>query len=134
MIGYNDQSDYRYTAVSNLTTNQIIGLRTHAYAYHTLLKNAHFSYSALAPSTALKNTSQEERMERWNLLQHAQSLECQGQVMRCTEEDAAKIWFKTVQKLPPDLPKFSVNAVQDTLPHNTNLAKWRGKENLSSAC
>ena len=57
MVGYNDQSDYGYTAVSNLTTNQIIGLRTHAYAYHTQLKNTHFSYSALAPSTALKNSS-----------------------------------------------------------------------------
>ena len=67
-------------------------------------------------------------------LQHAQSLECQGQVMRCTEEDAAKIWSKTVQKLPPDLLKFSLNAVQDTLPHNANLAKWRRKESLSSAC
>ena len=57
MVGYNDQSDYGYTAVSNLTTNQTTGLRTHAYAYHTHLKNTHFSYSALAPSTALKNSS-----------------------------------------------------------------------------
>ena len=67
-------------------------------------------------------------------LQHAQSLECQGQVFRCTEEDVANIWSKTVQKLPPDVLKFSLNAVQDTLPHNANLAKWRKKENLSSAC
>ena len=67
-------------------------------------------------------------------LQHAQSLECQGQVFRCTEEAAANIWSKTVQKLPPDLLKFSLNTVQDTLPHNANLAKWRKKESLSSAC
>ena len=41
-------------------------------------------------------------------------------------EGEREIWSKTVQKLPPDL-KFSLNAVQDTLPHN---AKWRRKENL----
>ena len=57
MVGYNDQSDYGYTAVSNLTTNQTTGLKRPAYAYHTHLKNTHFSYSTVAPSTALKNSS-----------------------------------------------------------------------------
>ena len=32
---------------------------------------------------------------------------------RFLEEDAAKIWSKTAQKLPPDLLKFSPNAVED---------------------
>ena len=37
-------------------------------------------------------------------------------------------------ELPPELLKFSLNAAQDTLPHNANLAMWRRKEGLSSTC
>ena len=39
-----------------------------------------------------------------------------------------------VQKLPSELLKFAINAVQDTLPHNGNLAVWRKREGLSSWC
>ena len=67
-------------------------------------------------------------------MQHARALECQGQVFRCREDGAASIWSVAVQKLPPELLKFSLNAVQDTLPHNANLAIWRRREGLSSAC
>ena len=67
-------------------------------------------------------------------LQHALSLECQGQVYRCTENSAANIWSKTVQKLPLNLLKLSLNAAQDTLLYNANLAIRGRKENFSSAC
>ena len=67
-------------------------------------------------------------------MQHAQSLECQGQVFRCSEDGAASIWSTAVQKLPPQLLKFSLNAVQVTLPHNADLAMRRRREDLSSAC
>ena len=67
-------------------------------------------------------------------MQHAKSLECQGQVFRCSEDAAASIWSIAVQNLPPELLKFSLNAVQDTLPHNVNLTRWRGGKDLSSAC
>ena len=77
--------------------------------------------------SAMAKEDAEKRMK------HAQSLECQGQVFRCSEDGAASIWSKAVQKLPPELLKFSLNAVQDTLPHNANLAMWR-REGLSSAC
>ena len=40
-------------------------------------------------------------------LQHAQSLECQGQVFRSVKEDAAKISSKTVQKLPHPISSSS---------------------------
>ena len=49
------------------------------------------------------------------------------------EEDAEKIWFKMVQKLPPNHFKFSLNAVEDILPHSANLAIQR-KKNFSSPC
>ena len=58
-------------------------------------------------------------------LEHASSLECQGRVFRCCEDSAASMWSSVVQKLPSELLKFSLNAVQDTLPHNDNLARWR---------
>ena len=67
-------------------------------------------------------------------MQHARALECQGQVFRCREDGAASIWSMAVQKLHPELLKFSLNAVQDTLPHNANLVMWRRREGLSSAC
>ena len=77
--------------------------------------------------SAMAKEDAEKRMK------HAQSLECQGQVFRCSKDGAASIWSKAVQKLPPELLKFSLNAVQDTLPHNANLAMWRRREGLSSA-
>jgi len=67
-------------------------------------------------------------------MQQVQSLECQRQVFRCSEDGAASTWSTAVQKLPPQLLKFSLNAVQDTLPHNANLVVWRRREGLSSAC
>ena len=67
-------------------------------------------------------------------LQHAKSLECQGQIFRSCEEKAANIWAIAVQNLPPNHLKFSLNAAHDTLPHNANLARWRKNEGLSNAC
>ena len=67
-------------------------------------------------------------------LEHARGLPHQGEVHRLVEEDAATIWSETVQKLPPEGLKFAMNAVQDTLPHNANLAVWRRSEGLSSQC
>ena len=67
-------------------------------------------------------------------LEHASSLQCQGQVFRCCEDTAASIWSSVVQKLPSELLKFSLNAVQDTLPHNENLSRWRKNDGLSSSC
>ena len=67
-------------------------------------------------------------------LEHAKSLECQGQVFREVDETAASLWAKAMLTLSPHLLKFSLNAAQDTLPHNVNLSRWRHKYGLSSAC
>ena len=67
-------------------------------------------------------------------LEHASSLDCQDRVFRCCEDSAASMWSSVVQKLPSELLKFSLNAVQDTLPHNDKLARWRKNEGLSSCC
>ena len=53
---------------------------------------------------------------------HAALLKVQGSLFETVEEPAAAIWPKAVQSLPSGLMKFVLNAVQDTLPHNVNLA------------
>ena len=67
-------------------------------------------------------------------LHHARGLEHQGQLLRATDDKAAEMWSSAVMQLPPQVLSFSMNAVQDTLPHNANLALWRKKDGLSDAC
>ena len=67
-------------------------------------------------------------------LEHFGSLIHQGDLHRLMERYAATLWSETVQKLPPEALKFALNAFQDTLPHNANLAIWRRSEGLSSHC
>ena len=64
-------------------------------------------------------------------LAHAATLKVQGQIFEIVDGIAPTIWSKAVQSLPSGLMKFTLNAAQDTLPHNVNLAYWRS---LSDAC
>ena len=43
--------------------------------------------------------------------------------------EAATLLSKTLMTLPPQIMKFSLNAMHDTLPHNANLLLWKKKEN-----
>ena len=54
-------------------------------------------------------------------------LQRQGYMMRSFPPDFRNIWAKTVQSLPPDEQRFSLNATVDTLPHNYNLCLWKKK-------
>ena len=67
-------------------------------------------------------------------LHHAKGLAKQGELHLFVVEDAAALWSKVVQELPPESMKFALNAAQDTLPHNANLAVWRHEAGLSSQC
>ena len=64
-------------------------------------------------------------------LAHAATLKVQGWIFEIVDGIAPTIWSKAVQSLPSGLMKFALNAAQDTLPHNVNLAYWRS---LSDAC
>ena len=55
-------------------------------------------------------------------LEHARSLPHQGQLLRATESAEASKWSAAVLQLPPEVLRFSLNAAQDMLPHNANLA------------
>ena len=68
---------------------------------------------------------------RRKYLEHSMSLNTQGKLFQLVDNNASSIWAKAIQTLPPTEMKFALNAANDTLPHNANLARWRG---LSDAC
>ena len=64
-------------------------------------------------------------------LAYSATLKVQGQIFELVDGIAPTIWSKAVQSLSSGLMKFALNAAQDTLPHNVNLAHWH---NLSDTC
>jgi len=99
-------------------------------AREALCEDPGMSRQTLAKRAKVKVTKEDATAR----LEHAKSLECQGQVFREVDETAASLWAKAVLTLSPDRLKFALNAAQDTLPHNVNLSRWRHKDGLSSAC
>ena len=55
-------------------------------------------------------------------LAHDATLKVQGRSFEIVDGIAPTTWSKAVQSLPSGLMKFALNAAQDTLPHNVNLA------------
>ena len=66
------------------------------------------------------------------LLDHWQSLERQGHMSRCMDQECAHVWAAVVKALPEEQMKFALNAALDVLPHNSNLHLWKKKN--SPAC
>ena len=57
-------------------------------------------------------------------LHHAQSLQRERDLM-VQENKADNQWIAAVTKLPENVFAFSMKAVTDTLPHNSNLHLWK---------
>ena len=57
--------------------------------------------------------------------QQAEALPQQGQMLRDSSPAADLIWAS--DKVSSEVMKFALNAATDTLPQNSNLAKWRGE-------
>ena len=55
------------------------------------------------------------------LLDHWQSLERQGHMSRCMDQECAHVWVAVVKALPEEQMKFALNTALDVLPHNSNL-------------
>ena len=66
------------------------------------------------------------------LLDHWQSLEQQGQMSRCLDQECAHVWAAVVKALPEEQMKYALNAALNVLPHNSNLHLWKKKN--SPAC
>ena len=58
--------------------------------------------------------------------EQAESLPQQGQMLRDSSPVADLIWASAISTLSSEVMKFALNAATDTLPHNSNLAKWGG--------
>ena len=56
------------------------------------------------------------------------SLEKEGQMLRNTTPESAKLWGQALLQLSDDQMKFALNGALDTLPHNANLHLWKKKE------
>ena len=64
----------------------------------------------------------------------AKALPKQGQLLREGSDAGAGIWASAVALLSPAKLKFALNAATDTLPHNQNLALWRGMDAGCQLC
>ena len=60
--------------------------------------------------------------------------DCRGEALRIAEEEAAAQWAQALERLSPSELKFAINACQDTLPHNVNLALWKGHPSHCKLC
>ena len=77
------------------------------------------SRSRKALSAAAKRMVQEE--DDTERLAQLRKLEKQGQMVTSVDGDEAKAWANTIQSLPSQLMRFTLNAAMDTLSHNANL-------------
>ena len=70
----------------------------------------------------VKNTANVE--DATSRRKQAEALPLQGQMLRASNLTADGIWAVAVSKLGSEAMKFALNAASDTLPHNSNLARW----------
>ena len=89
---------------------------------------------ASAKSLSFRSKKRVQSVETATRLAHATSLKVQGMIYKYVDEPANTIWSKAVQSLPAHLLKFALNVAQDMLPHNVNLARWRGLSNACKLC
>ena len=83
------------------------------------------SRSRQALARAAKSLLAEEDDERRS--EHLHSLPAQGLMSRCWGQKSPQLWVVAVEGLPPEPLKFTLNAVLDTLPTNSNLCRWGKK-------
>ena len=87
---------------------------------------------AVFKAVANKAKQSVQKLDSQARLIYAATLKQQGKLFGIIEEGAAEAWSKAVQLLPSALLKFGLNASQDTLPHNANLACWH--PHLQDSC
>ena len=58
-------------------------------------------------------------------LEDCRQLTVQGDISRRFDNQASSIWAQALWELSERVMKFTLNAAQDTLPHNANLHLWK---------
>ena len=89
---------------------------------------------AVSRRTLVKRAKEEaSRKDAERRREELKALPQQGQMKRDSSQEAEQVWGSVVSNLSPEVMKFALNAATDTLPHNSNLAKWR-KGSVSDVC
>ena len=89
---------------------------------------------AIGRRTLVKRAKEEaSRKDAERRGEELKALPQQGQMKRDCSQEAEQVWGSVVSNLSPEVMKFALNAATDTLPHNSNLAKWR-KGSVSDVC
>ena len=101
--------------------SQVVRFKPAMIVQQEFAKDPAASYKSLA-SRSKKSV---QRQESEAHLAHVATLKIQGRLFEMVEEPEAEAWSKAIQSLPSHLMKFTLNAAQDTLPHNVNMARWR---------
>ena len=86
----------------------------------TMLEHPGATGSKLAVEARKRIVSRDEA----NLTTHASSLMKERDLFAIKEKDD-ELWSSTVTKLPENLFAFAMAASVDSLPHNSNLCRWR---------
>ena len=60
-----------------------------------------------------------------HLLDHLKFCVVQGSVFRLPSFKGEDIWSKVVSRFNDKVFSFVINSIQDVLPHNVNLSRWR---------
>ena len=74
----------------------------------------------LARRVKMKMTTEDATARR----EQAEALPLQGQLLRDSSSASDFVWATAVSTLDSEVLKFALNSATDTLPHNSNLAKW----------
>ena len=64
-------------------------------------------------------------------LDHLKSCVVQGSVFRLPSFKREDIWSKVVSRFNDKVFSFVINSIQDVLPHNVNLSRWRKSDTKS---
>ena len=112
----------RYSATQKTSSEQ--------QKHRVELKPMVVTRDALDPGMSGKKLSKVTRtvMENDSEERHSPMLasERRGEALHVAEGEVASQWASALDTLIPFELKFALNACQDTLPHNVNLALWKG--------
>ena len=102
-----------------------------AKTVHTVMCHHPMSSKSQAKAVVKRMVDEFENAARCESMSN---LEVQGRFRRqgCTGSTTLDYWSKAVWALPSNIMSFALNAAQDTLPHNSNLVRW--KRNVSPQC
>ena len=132
---------YKKLKVSQATLLLTSRDRVTSEVAHCILQKEENTRVSFKPVTCSRNTMAKDPGGRRKLLtrrakasigaddsftrrEKTESLPMQGQMLRDSTMTGDFIWATAVSNLTSEAMKFALNSATDTLPHNSNLARW----------